>query len=375
MRVVVEVESGPRQGGRWLLRAGDRMSFGRTEGSDIIIADDPVMSSRHFQVSVEADGCRIEDLNSTNGTWIDGQRVSVVAIQDGTRIKAGNSTFVFTVDARDAYKRTTEDAHALVINRTGFREPSLPDVPTIPSEIPKSDARKPQRHAERPSPPPAIIKPPAARPTKTSHGVTIELSRVPSGLWRGVQVKPIAEPLVILEMLTFALKPIWVVDFSRTGLPHYAVGDDKSSGYMMANLPPSAAAIVSPIMIQTSDDALRTAWVNEGWGSDGMFVVMSHVDVPPMLEHFQRMMRATTTATNASQGMLGLCWPSILEATLKDGKAKLAGELIEPCEAILVDSPDSLGGWALYGDDRLAHLLSSCNVQLVTQGESSVENA
>ena len=103
LRIVITVEEGPSSGRRWLLRPGDRMVFGRTERSDIVIGNDPLISSCHFRVCVAADGCTIEDLQSTNGTLLNGQRINTGALADGDQISAGRSVFLVKRDTPDAF--------------------------------------------------------------------------------------------------------------------------------------------------------------------------------------------------------------------------------------------------------------------------------
>ena len=57
---------------RWEI--GDQpVAVGRDEAADVVIPDD-TLSRRHFLIWREGDGFLIKDLNSQNGTWVDGQR-------------------------------------------------------------------------------------------------------------------------------------------------------------------------------------------------------------------------------------------------------------------------------------------------------------
>lgn len=73
----------------WLDIAGDRYpllgsitTLGRDETADIVI-DDPGVSRRHSEIRVTTDGphlvTSIRDLNSTNGTFVNGDRVEPAA--------------------------------------------------------------------------------------------------------------------------------------------------------------------------------------------------------------------------------------------------------------------------------------------------------
>ena len=56
--------------------------------------DDPGISRRHAEI-VLSDPPRISDLSSTNGTFVDGERVTSAELYDGARIGIGSLTVVF----------------------------------------------------------------------------------------------------------------------------------------------------------------------------------------------------------------------------------------------------------------------------------------
>ncbi|WP_182867478.1 FHA domain-containing protein [Rhodopirellula sp. JC639] len=93
MKIVLEIIEGAGFARKRSLRAPAVLVVGRGEASDWMLPDDPTMSSRHFEVSVQYDGCTVTDLNSTNGTIIDGKRISRQSITDGIKIKAGSTVF------------------------------------------------------------------------------------------------------------------------------------------------------------------------------------------------------------------------------------------------------------------------------------------
>ena len=68
--------------------------FGRSEEADVQIADDR-MSRQHFMVSPKADGYAVQDLKSTNGTWVNGERITEVQLKANDRIRAGQTVWVF----------------------------------------------------------------------------------------------------------------------------------------------------------------------------------------------------------------------------------------------------------------------------------------
>ncbi|CAB4566234.1 MAG: FHA domain-containing protein [Actinobacteria bacterium] len=68
------------------------ITIGRASICDLTLEDD-FISSRHLRISMQSDGYVVEDLGSTNGTWVEGERLSEpVLIKPGVRIKMGRNT-------------------------------------------------------------------------------------------------------------------------------------------------------------------------------------------------------------------------------------------------------------------------------------------
>ncbi|NNG36427.1 FHA domain-containing protein FhaB/FipA [Nakamurella aerolata] len=74
------------------LRLGDGpILIGRADDSTLVLDDDYV-SSRHARLVKEANGYYLEDLGSTNGTYLDRARItSPVAVPTGTPIRIGRT--------------------------------------------------------------------------------------------------------------------------------------------------------------------------------------------------------------------------------------------------------------------------------------------
>jgi hypothetical protein len=74
---------------------GEGLVIGRAKGVAIRLSD-PLVSGRHARVAPEGDGVSLEDLGSTNGTFVNGAQLSAPALlRNGDRIRLGDSEFVF----------------------------------------------------------------------------------------------------------------------------------------------------------------------------------------------------------------------------------------------------------------------------------------
>ncbi|MBI2377601.1 MAG: FHA domain-containing protein [Deltaproteobacteria bacterium] len=78
------------------LATGQEVLIGREAPSTTRI-DDPSLSRRHARIWVDHDGAWIEDLGSTNGTWINSVRVIKGLFGDGDEVHLG-SVRAFIVD-------------------------------------------------------------------------------------------------------------------------------------------------------------------------------------------------------------------------------------------------------------------------------------
>lgn len=94
MYVALHILNGRRAGERVLLCPPQAVCIGRTEHADHSLPCDPALSQRHFRISLpRADACRIEDLGSTNGTFVNGKRVLFGQLRAGDVISAGMTEF------------------------------------------------------------------------------------------------------------------------------------------------------------------------------------------------------------------------------------------------------------------------------------------
>jgi len=82
------VLSGPRQGQQFPLRHG--FTIGKTPGCDLIV-DDGYASGYHAQFHFDAQGVTIVDMNSTNGTFVNGVRTARQRLGHGMTVRIGQT--------------------------------------------------------------------------------------------------------------------------------------------------------------------------------------------------------------------------------------------------------------------------------------------
>jgi len=73
----------------------DDVSLGRANSNQIVIKD-PYISKKHLRIVKDEGKYYLEDFNSANGTYVNGDRVmDVVNLKNGDRITVGQVEFLF----------------------------------------------------------------------------------------------------------------------------------------------------------------------------------------------------------------------------------------------------------------------------------------
>ena len=86
------ITSGPREGVEIDLPA-EQLTIGRSSESGLVIRDD-YTSTHHARLMLWDENWVIQDLDSTNGTFLDGARVTLpTAVPPGTPVTIGTTTF------------------------------------------------------------------------------------------------------------------------------------------------------------------------------------------------------------------------------------------------------------------------------------------
>ena len=82
--------SGKYQGGEFPLPDDGEIVIGRSSELDMVLVEDMV-SRRHAKISVETGDIFLEDLGSTNGSFVNGEKVTRTKLAEGDRILIGTS--------------------------------------------------------------------------------------------------------------------------------------------------------------------------------------------------------------------------------------------------------------------------------------------
>ena len=92
-RAILVAIAGPATGDTFRIDELEAV-VGREEGNSVALPD-PSVSRRHCALRRTDSGWTVHDLGSFNGTFLNGEPVREAALQDGDRVRAGETEFLF----------------------------------------------------------------------------------------------------------------------------------------------------------------------------------------------------------------------------------------------------------------------------------------
>ncbi|MBI5764121.1 MAG: FHA domain-containing protein [Planctomycetes bacterium] len=107
--------------------------IGRTPDADIQI---PVadVSRKHCQIAVAGNKVSLKDLNSSNGTFVNSQKVSETTLRPGDRLTVGPFTFVVQIDGQPKDIKTVPSKPAAPAAPQAATKMAAPPAPKMPAE-------------------------------------------------------------------------------------------------------------------------------------------------------------------------------------------------------------------------------------------------
>src|SRR5271165_1165975 len=94
--------SGKYQGGEFPIVPDKQILIGRSSDLDMVLVEDMV-SRKHARIQTQGEQIWIEDLGSTNGTFVNGEKIKRARLKEGDRVLIGTSILkVISSDASAA---------------------------------------------------------------------------------------------------------------------------------------------------------------------------------------------------------------------------------------------------------------------------------
>jgi pSer/pThr/pTyr-binding forkhead associated (FHA) protein len=96
-----------------------------------LILDDPETSTKHCKIEFVSGAHQIFDLNSTNGIFLNGQKIAKARLNPGDKIRIGKTEFVFDYAKAGAKKESTVSS----INLSRLPAPTEPDALALDGQL------------------------------------------------------------------------------------------------------------------------------------------------------------------------------------------------------------------------------------------------
>jgi serine/threonine-protein kinase len=108
MRISLIVLAGPHKGRVFRFEGHDTFLVGRSRRAHFQLPPkDDYYSRFHFLIEVNPPACRLLDLGSENGTWVNGEKVAVADLEARDRIQVGRTIFQVHIQEPPGAKATT----------------------------------------------------------------------------------------------------------------------------------------------------------------------------------------------------------------------------------------------------------------------------
>lgn len=330
-KVVVKAISGPHAGLTFWL-ANQEVSVGRRATSDIVLEHDQLLSTRHFRIAAIGGQVTITDLNSTNGTRVNGQKIHVSELKHGDYVDAGGSTFLVENSEAENPEDTAADGFDPDESYYGIKK----SLPAQPPALPTS--------------------------ARAVHGLAAVHEVCPSGLQRiSGDVDDETSPGQIANRLLGKENVLWIVDFARLGLPVPSELNIQSSSPFFKSFRDAAAQL--PLILGPGEIENREPLMEAGWGADALVLVHSNDSKSDFMESLESVIHAQTGAP-ATNGICGACWPSILDTLLFADPAGLGRAFLKRVNAVFLEA-EAGQQWHLFGQqDFIANLLRLGRIEM-----------
>jgi gamma-glutamylcyclotransferase (GGCT)/AIG2-like uncharacterized protein YtfP len=283
MLVILEAVSGPIAGRRIEVRSGTILRIGRTAKSDYALGEDSYLSGQHFAIENDGNEARARDLGSSNGTFVNGERVvSENVLREGDSLTAGGSTFTIHLEG----------------NEQSGREPAS-RATTLPTDSFPGTSK--------------ISRAELGLETEAWPGFTRGQSVLLASLYRsGEGVFAVLDPMRDARIPAF---------LDASGERFIALDDGVRVAAYVAELPPHARLL---------DVLIKDGW-SRGWG----FYCLSTAGLDPICAHFRNFI---TLYTAAGTPLTFRFWdPRVLRASLPAFVQQEAVDFFGPLTRIVVE--------------------------------------
>ncbi|MFN2491913.1 MAG: protein kinase [Pyrinomonadaceae bacterium] len=107
MQIDLRVLAGPYKGRVFSFTQSDTFLIGRTGDAHLCLPEDKFFSRHHCLLEITPPHCFLRDLGSTNGTFVNGRKVTEAFLQNGDQIQGGHTVLRMEVSTGEVADRAT----------------------------------------------------------------------------------------------------------------------------------------------------------------------------------------------------------------------------------------------------------------------------
>ncbi len=132
-RLRVEVVAGPHRGIRLEFDQRASLLVGRGDDVGLQLLDDPFFSRHHLRLEIDPPNCRLRNLQSSNGTLVNGRRVMDCFLSDGDVISGGQTRIVYSrvIESTSARAVGTVNPTSTVEHKAATTSPAGPETAEV----------------------------------------------------------------------------------------------------------------------------------------------------------------------------------------------------------------------------------------------------
>jgi len=347
----LEYLDGPHAGKR-IIMSSSQMKFGRVGGMDVALSWDRHVSSEHFCIHFVEGHYIMEDLGSRNGTSVNEQVVRRWQLADGDVILVGRTSLrAHLASNAIPVSHSLDSLPFLIVNGSNDgayaskdEAYASSDAAPEPFRTPSSEARV--EHSQEPAP--------EAPKAKDATALIKPLRTLPP-------LEAIRESIENDLVLLAGDCPedcggLWLRSFQSSDERLYAIldpGKNPSAGSLYPLVEPlplfdwldEAAQNESPVLIDVEAQPEWGDLVDEYWDSEAIVVLRSRLKQDELAAILRSIIRGNSGTIKLSHGILGVCWPSIMQAVLRTGQPDFPKKLFEHISLVIVEQADKAQAW------------------------------
>jgi pSer/pThr/pTyr-binding forkhead associated (FHA) protein len=316
MKVVLEIRSGPNAGSKVPMILGSPKRIGRNPKADQSFLDDKLMSSLHFAIDYGEKGCRLLDLQSSNGTFLNGARVKEATLANGDEIRAGNTVFVIRMLPDEAL----------------LGEPPKPEP--LPASRPET---KPAQRPASPAPAPGLYGGlpsfPAAAPKIVTEPFAADARPLPQA--------PAPRQPRLQDLLAKDFQPLYaLLDASREPSVLKVILESKEEYQSLYEGPQGAQlAHFAPYLIRVPQkSSLLDTLIQQAWSKSWGVFVTSDAPLKDLRTHFRHFL--TVKLPDGQQVYFRYYDPRVLRLFLPTCLPEETTQFFGPVKNFLIEAED-----------------------------------